>query len=598
MRKVRIMNTECRTTKPWHRHPADNVPGSSAGSRCHTQPRGHGRPARHLQSPQVLRLCSLFLFCLTPLALADVTLNPLFSDHMVLQRDRAVPVWGNASPGEKVSVDFAGQTVQATADDKGNWKAELPPLTASAESRPLTAKGANTVTVNDVVVGDVWLASGQSNMDSPMSSGSAAAGLPEANDPLLRFFTVTKSVAAEPQTDVKGQWLTTTPDNAKNFSAIAYFFAREIRKSQNIPVGVIRSSWGGTPIRTWMSLVSIEKAPPLAKALAEWESARAKHLATKDQPQVMEDYYRDMKDWETNVEPAFKAAKKAHPAAVAAAKAAGQPAPPSPQPERPEPEMPNPIAMPSASKRPSVPTITYNAMIAPLAPFALKGVLWYQGEADVSRHADYRELFPRLIEGWRGDFRQPELPFLFVQLPPNGTDPTPVATQGLAFMRDAQASALNLPAAGMAVTIDIGDPADVHPDNKVHTGGRLALVARNKVYGENVVASGPVYQSHEIKDGAVRIKFDHTGGGLVTGVAPWRAKNAAPVPTDRLVGFFLAGADRKWVEADARIDGDTVIVSSASVPAPVAVAYGWNASPTVNLYNKEGLPAAPFKIGE
>ncbi len=552
-----------------------------------------GRRKRSL----VLHASSLMLLALAPLARAEVTLNPLFSDHMVLQRGRAVPVWGVASPGEKVVVQFAGQTVEGVAGADGRWTVELAPLAASSESRVLTVKGANTATVSDVVVGDVWLASGQSNMDSPMSSGSAAEALPSADDPLLRFFSVTKSVSAEPLPGVQGQWEPSTPEAAKKFSAVAYFFAREIRKTQNVPVGIIRSSWGGTPIKTWMSLESLKKAPPVAKTLGEWESALAKYTATKDQPEIMATYYKEMKDWETNVEPGFKAAKKAHPAAVAAAKAAGQPAPPSPQPERPEPEMPNPIAMPPASKRPSVPTITYNAMIAPVAPFALKGVIWYQGEADVSRHAEYRDLFPRLIEGWRAAFAQPELPFVFVQLPPNGTDSEPVATQGLPFLRDAQASVLKMPATAMTVTIDIGDAADVHPDNKVHVGGRLALTAREKIYGEKVVASGPVYQSHEIKDGAVSIKFDHTGGGLVVGAAPWRAKNAPQVPTDRLVGFYVMGADKKWVEAEARIEGDTVIVSSPSVAAPVAVAYGWKASPAVNLYNKEGLPAAPFKAG-
>lgn len=257
--------------------------------------------------------------------------------------------------------------------------------------------------------------------------------------------------------------------------------------------------------------------------------------------------------------------------------------------------MPNPIAMPSASKRPSVPTISYNAMIAPLAPYGLRGILWYQGEADGSRGPEYRVLFPRLIEGWRSDFRQPALPFLFVQLPASGTDPAVVTDKGMSILRAAQASALSLPATGMAVTLDIGEAKEAHPDNKVHVGHRLALAGRKVVYGEDLVASGPTYASHEIRDGKAVVKFDNTGGGLIIGQAPWRAKSMPEVPTDKLVGFALAGADGKWSAADAVIEGETVVVSSPAVPAPTAVAYGWADSPSVNLYNKETLPAAPFR---
>jgi len=541
----------------------------------------------------------LFLFFApVSLANAEVKLNPLFSDHMVLQREIAAPVWGTTAPGEKITVEFAGQKIEATAGADGQWMAELAPLAASTESRDLVVTGANSVTVKDVVVGDVFLASGQSNMDSPLRSGSAAEALPATNDSLLRFFTVTKSVAAEPQAEAQGRWLPTTPENAKDFSAVAYFVAKALRETQNIPVGIIRSAWGGTPIKTWMSLESIRQEPAVAAVVEEWENAHQKYVAVQKTPEVMDAYYKDMKDWETSVEPSFKAAKKAHSEAVAAAKAAGQPPPPAPTPSRPEPPMPNPIAMPSASKRPSVPSITYNAMIAPLAPYALKGILWYQGEADGSRGQEYRELFPRLIQGWRAIFRRERLPFLFVQIPAYGTDQSVVAQKGMPFLRAAQASALSLPATGMAVTLDIGEAKDAHPDNKVHVGQRLALAARRVVYGEDILSSGPLYRSHEIKDGAVYVAFDHTGGGLIIGEAPWRAKSMSAVPTDRLVGFAVRGTDGQWHGADAKIEGDTVIVSSSAVPSPVDVAYGWADSPAVNLYNKGGLPAAPFKSDE
>jgi sialate O-acetylesterase len=530
---------------------------------------------------------------------ADVTLPAFFSDHLVLQRDLPAPVWGTAAPGEKVAVEFADQSLSTTAGPDGRWLVRLAPLPASATARILTIRGANTITVGDVLVGDVWLASGQSNMDSPLSSGSAAQALPDAADPLLRFFKIAKSVAAEPRSDLKGKWEVSTPDTAKNFSAVAYFFAKEIRRTQGVPVAVFNDAWGGTPIKTWMPLASLRSgadttghgpaataAPALAKTLAEWEKALVQHRAVKDRPELMDAYYADMKDWETNVQPRIKAAK-----------AAGQPAPAD---ARPEPVAPDPIAMPSASKRPSTPTISYNAMIAPLAPYGLRGVLWYQGEADVSRGLEYRELFPALIQGWRTVWGQGELPFLFVQLPGHGKDAVPVAAQSntIPWLREAQARALALPATGMAVTLDIGDAADVHPDNKLHTGRRLALVAREKVYGEKITGTGPLYHDHVVSDSTIRIRFTSAGTGLVIGEAPWRPANAAPWPKDKLVGFHLAGADRKWVEAEARIEGDAVVVSAASVPAPVAVRYGWAGSPAVNLYNREGLPAAPFRTDD
>lgn len=546
-----------------------------------------------------MKKCVLFL--LLPafsISRADVKLNPLFGDGAVLQRERSVPIWGEASPGESVRVEFGGRSASAVADDKGRWLARLEPMAASSESRDLVVRGANTITLHDVVVGDVWLASGQSNMASPLSSGSAAQAVPAANDKLLRFFTVTKAVAAEPLGAVKGRWDVSSPTVAGNFSAVAYFFAQEIRGTQNVPVGIINSSWGGTPIKTWMTLASLQEPPPLSKFVAEWDAALAKHNAAQGDPQLMEAYYKDMKEWEDKVDAPFRAARKGYDAAVAAAKASGQPMPTPPKPDRPEPDMPDPIAMPSASKRPSVPTITANAMIIPLAPFAVKGVLWYQGEADISRAADYRDLLPRLISGWRTVWAQDVLPFLIVQLPGNGKDPTPVASQGIPFLREAQALALNIPGTGVTVTADIGDEAEVHPDNKIHVGRRLALLAREKVYHENVVGTGPVFKSFTVSNGTVRVEFDGVGTGLVIGEAPWRAKNAAVLPTDRLVGFYVAGADQQWVEAEARIDGDAVIVSSASVPEPVAVRYGWANTPEINLSNREGLPAMPFRTDD
>jgi sialate O-acetylesterase len=547
-----------------------------------------------------MNLKSSLLFAIAGLSLAhaDVKLNSLFTDHAVLQRDIAVPIWGTAKPGEKVSVAFAGQTVSVTAGADGRWLVKLAPLPASATPQVLTVKATNTVTIADVLVGDVWLASGQSNMGVPMGSGSAAEALPSANDPLLRFFNVTKTVAAEPQADVKGQWQLTTPENAKGFSAVAYFFARDIRATQKVPVAVLNAPWGGTPIKTWMSLASLRQAPAIAATVAEWDKAYAQYLTVKDKPELQAAYLTDMKDWETNVGPAHKAAVAAYGELASAAKAAGQPVPPPPQIARPEPVQPNPMAMPSASKRPSTPTISYNGMIAPLAGYGLKGAIWYQGEADGSRGAEYRVWLPRLIEGWRTAWGQGDFPFLFIQLPGCYASAEPVATTGWAFLREAQLLTLKVPRTGMAVTSDIGDPKDVHPDNKVHVGTRLALVGRQVAYGEKIAGTGPLYAGSAVEDGAVRIRFTETGGGLAVGRAPWLAKGVTALPTDRLVGFYIAGADQKWVEATARIDGATVVVSSPAVAAPVAVRYAWANFPRANLANREGLAASPFRTDD
>ncbi|NDC75228.1 9-O-acetylesterase [bacterium] len=539
---------------------------------------------------------AIFTACVS-VASADVRLHPLFSDHAVLQREIPVPVWGVAAPGEKVTIAFAGQKVAATADSAGRWRVTLAPLAASFEPQELVARAANTVTVSDVLVGDVWLASGQSNMDSPLSSGSAAEALPAATDTTIRFFKVTKTVAPEPLAEPKGKWEPSTPEAAKGFSAVAYFFAREIRCTQSVPVAVLNAAWGGTPIVTWMTLDSIRRDPPVAKTLADWESALARHREVKDRPALMEAYRIDMKDWETNVGPAHKAAAAAHAELASAARAAGQPVPPAPQIARPEPVQPDPMAHPSASKRPNTPTISFNGMIAPLAPFALRGVLWYQGEADGSKGADYRVWFPRLIEGWRAAWDRP-LPFVFVQLPGCYADDEPVSTKGWAFLREAQASALALPSTAMAVTSDIGDPKDVHPDNKIHVGHRVALAARERVYGEKVIGTGPLYAGHVVEGGTVRIKFSDTRSSLVIGRAPWVSKIAKPLPDDRLVGFYVAGSDRVWVEAEARIEGNTVLVSAQGLAAPVAVRYAWAAFPRANLTNREGLPAASFRTDD
>lgn len=547
--------------------------------------------------------CSIGLIWLcggTQPALAKIKLPHVFTDHLVLQREAEAPVWGWADAGEKVTVTFAGQNKTVTANDHGKWLVKLDPLAASNEPHDLTVSGLDSsVKISDVLVGDVWLASGQSNMGFPLfAAHNATEVLPAAQDSLLRFFRVKTHTSAEPQTDCSGSWELTTPATAKNFSAVAYFFAQEIRRDQNVPVAVLQAPWGGTSIETWISLAGLKQSPPLTNVLARWDKAMADYKRINADPaNPVAAYELDLKRWQKEVQPAFDAAMKKYNADKDAGKEVG----PKPQPAQPEPNNPDPMGMPSPSRRPGTPTVNFNGMIAPLTPFALRGVIWYQGEANASHGLEYRELFPRLIEDWRNQWTQEgvsDFPFLYVQLPCNGKDTAPVAESGLPWLQEAQLLTLKVPRTGMAIAIDVGDPNNVHPTDKIDVGKRLALVARKKVYHEDIVASGPLFKDFKIEGGKIRISFTETGTGLIAGQQPWLARGVDPFPKDKLIGFFIAGEDRKWFAAEANIDGDAVVVFSASVPKPRAVRYGWANSPRCNLYNKEGLPASPFRTDE
>ena len=513
------------------------------------------------------RLLSFVLLTLAWSVRAEVKLPALFADHMVLQRDVAVPVWGTAFPGEDVMVQFAGQKKTARADANGKWLLHLDPLKLVTEGLDLRI---GSILIRDVLVGEVWLASGQSNMAFGLNSAhNAAEVIPQAADEQLRFFTVTKKTAAEPQAELEGKWAATTPQNAKSFSAVAYFFAREIRRTQHCPVAVIHSSWGGTPVQTWISLDALKREPPLTKAIQQWDQAVEQNRKVQSDPKLAADYVSELERWEKvaagGVKPAW-----------------------------PEPSNPDPMGMPSPSKRPQTPAVSFNAMIAPLIPYSVRGAVWYQGEQDGSAGMDYRELFPRLIEDWRRRWGT-DFPFLYVQLPANGKDSLPVAEKGWPWLREAQFLTLRYPNTAMAIGIDVGDPNNVHPADKIDVGERLALLARRDVYGEKLVASGPLFAAFRVEGAKIRVSFHEVGSGLKPGVAPWRADGVEPLPTDRLVGFYIAGDDRQWSPAEAFIEGDSVIVSSHAVPKPVAVRYGWANSPRCNLYNNEDLPASPFR---
>jgi sialate O-acetylesterase len=481
---------------------------------------------------------------------ADVSLAPVFSDHAVLQRDKPLPIWGHAEPGERVTVSFADQTVGTTAAADGRWIVYLAPLTASATSTELVVAGKNTLRLRDVVVGDVWLCSGQSNMEWPVAeAANAAEEIRAANNPQIRHLKIACAVADEPRTTAaveKSGWVVSAPETVGEFTAVGYFFARDLQPRVGVPIGLINSSWGGTQIEAWMSPPSLASDPASAVIAERWEKMRAAI------PEEKARYDEAFAAWS---------------AAAEAAKAKG--ATFNERPPR------QPRAQPKHQ-----PTGLHNAMIAPLLPVALRGVLWYQGESNAARAGEYVRLFPALITGWREHLGQGELPFFWVQLAnfANGD------AKGVnwAALREAQAKTLALPATGQAVTIDIGERDDIHPRNKQEVGRRLALLARAKIFGGAVDFSGPVFRSATREGAALRVSFEHAGSGLIARDQP-------------LQEFQIAGADKKFFPTTAKIEGETVLVSAAEVPAPVAVRYAWRNAPEVNFYNGAGLPAAPFR---
>lgn len=518
---------------------------------------------------------------------AEVKLPAILTDHLVLQRDAAVPVWGWADAGEEVTVSFAGQTKATKTDAAGKWQVKLDALAASAEPSEMKI---GTRVLKDVLVGEVWLASGQSNMGFPLSSAhNAEQALAKVGDPLLRFFTVQNGTAAEPQNDLRGRWDASTPDTAKSFSAVAYFFARDLRAKLGVPVAILHSSWGGTPAQAWVSMDALRESPPFENYLKAYDAALVKHRDVLAHPEKMDAYRKDLAQWQKEVAPAFNDAMKQW--------NAGPKTTPKPVPARPEPANPDPMDIPSPSSRPGTPSVIFNAKIAPLVGYAMRGALWYQGEANASGGIEYRTLLPRLISDWRKRWSQGDFPFLVVQLAAWDMDKNPAPFHQWPWLREAQAMTIQtVPNTALAVAIDVGNPADVHPKGKEPVGQRLALAARKLAYDEKaLIASGPVFREAKPEGSTMRVTVTDIGTGLTIGQAPWRADGDAQWPQDKLIGFTLAGEDRVWHEAEAKIEGDTVIVFSPAVAKPVAVRYAWANAPRCNLYNRESLPAVPFR---
>lgn len=639
------------------------------------------------------------------MALAEVKLPAIISDNMVVQRGRTdVPIWGWADPGERVRVQLGDQGTTGVTNDKGEWfvTADLPQGKGPFN---LTIEGKNKIIIHNVLVGEVWLCTGQSNMEFQLrNTKDAPKEIASADYPEIRLFMVQHATAATPQTQCKGAWVVCTPQTAGSFSAVGYFFGREVHQQEKVPVGLIGSYWGGTPAEAWTSiegLKSKEELQPIVEryetALRDYPTAKAKYDAAlkewkesvyrkdpgnkgvdqgwakadfdatdwpkMDLPGFWEEtagdfdgavwFRREVQlpdDWEnrdlrlslgpiqdfdvayfngqevgamdpTTAQPErvsrdyrvraelVKAGRnviairvfnragsggfRAKPAEMILVRS-GEPAASVPlagewrykievklaaatsQELR---AMPRP---PMGPESPTSPTTLFNGMIQPLIPYAFRGAIWYQGESNAPRAEQYRTLLPTMIADWRKRWGQKEMPFGIVQLANYRVRKEEPGESDWAELREAQTMTAKQPGNGMAVIIDIGDANNIHPTNKQDVGHRLALWALATVYGKSIEYSGPTYESMAVEGDKIRLKFSHIGGGLV-------AKG------EKLTGFAIAGEDKKFVWADAKIDGDSIVVSSAEVKSPVAVRYAWANNPECNLYNKADLPAGPFR---
>ncbi len=478
-------------------------------------------------------------------AQAEVRLPALFGDHMVLQRDRPLHIWGTGESNEGVTVSFDGSQGHAVTDALGRWSVYLPPQPAGGPFT-LTVQGQNTIQHTDVLVGDVWIASGQSNMQFPMQpdlpwgrgTRDATAEIAAADYPRMRLMQVPIAAADAPHPDMQPTtWQRCSPASVANFSAVAYFFGRDLLQKEHVPIGLIESNVGGTPAEAWTSMDALTSSAALMPVFA----ARA---------HMMDGL------------PTVELEEKQEAFAASAARRRGEM--PAAPPWRPTPSDWAPAAL-------------FNAMIAPLTPFPIRGVIWYQGESntDAERAPMYEQLFRTMIEDWRAQWNEGDFPFLFVQIANfQSKDAWPT-------VREAQRRTLAVANTGMAVTIDIGEPGFIHPVDKQDVGYRLSLWARELSYGNSVEDSGPLFRQAVPEKGGMRVWFTHDASGLIAKGGP-------------LEGFEVAGADRKFVPAQAHVEGGTVVATDSSVPHPTAVRYAWASAPQCDLFNGAGLPASPF----
>lgn len=504
----------------------------------------------------------LFISLLGVSAQGKIKLPAVVSDHMVLQQEANVNLWGWAEAGEKVMAKFGDKSAETVTGPDKKWRVKLAGLKGGTAG-DLTISGTDTVTVKDVLVGEVWVASGQSNMEWIVkNSMNPQEEIAAAYFPQIRMFTVTKANSLTPKEDCVGSWQVCSPSTVGNFSAVGYFFARELHKKLNQPVGVIHTSWGGTPAEFWTPAAVLEREPAFKKYSERWAKVQA------DYPKAKEAYDVAMVKWKEDAEKA---------------KAEGKPAPRAP-------------GAPRGSDAFGAPGCLWNAMIEPILGYTIQGAIWYQGESNANGEAEaklYRQLFPTMILSWRKAWAQgglegsdnPDFPFHFVQLANYRTRYEEPVDSDWAVLRESQLLSLELPRTGMAVIIDIGEANDIHPKNKQEVGRRLALSTIAQVYYIDTEFSGPIYSGSQPEEGKIRLSFRNADG--------LKAADGG-----KIKGFAVAGEDKKFVWADVAIEGDHVLISSPKVAAPVSVRYGWADNPDCNLVNSAGLPASPFRTDD
>ena len=495
---------------------------------------------------------AVVLFGFGSVSASALNLPRIFSDNMVLQRDIPVKIWGSANPGQDVQVKFAGQEKSASAGPDGKWSVTLAPLAASAEPAKLTVTAdGQSISMTNVLVGEVWICSGQSNMEWTLAgTHNAKETIAAANFPQIRQFKVQLTTNPKPQRDLKGEWTVCSPATAANFTAVGFHFGKQLQQKLNVPIGLINTSWGGTRIEPWTDPAGFALSPKLeniSALIANADDTHRKNQATKlDQYDAWIKQSREALEKKAEL-PAFPGAMPDHPLS-----------------------------------RPDRPTAIYNAMVAPLVGYGFRGALWYQGESNNGEGMLYLEKMKALIGSWRQLWNQGDFPFLFVQLAPYRYN-NPKALPGI---WEAQRAALSIPNTGMAVITDVGNVSDIHPRNKEEVGRRLSLWALTKTYGvPGIEFSGPDFQSCRVEGNKAVLTFSYADG--------LKSLDGKP-----LTWFTIAGDDKKFVDARAEIVGQTVVVISDSVPNPVAVRFGWDETAEPNLGNGAGLPASPFRTDQ
>jgi len=669
--------------------------------------------------PSPLALAAWCLLLSVVWVQAEIQLPPIFSDHMVLQRSREVPIWGTGAPGEEVTVSVAGKSVAAKTGEDGKWRVLLDLTEGAAGPFEMLVQGTNRLEVRDVVIGEVWVASGQSNMEwSLIKTEGAEEEIAASANPLLRQFLVKKNPSALPAEEAEGAWVLASPETSGAFSAVGYYFGKRLQNELGCPVGIVHSSWGGTPSEAWTSMEALETVADLKegatlqrKVVGEYAELKAsfveqmaawlketgredrggdaaafagvnvsaegwipvslpgevraeglpeygavwlrKEIDLADVPTTNLELILPIDGFESvywngkllnqtthetfeglghvrrrgpfSIPPsevkegknvlAIRLFQPAGPANFPGVPKAGAesldgiwlakaeydlPAPPA--------DKPAPVAMRISPEPKNTAAYLFDGMIHPLVPYAMRGAIWYQGESNAGRAYQYRTAFPLMITDWRKHWGRGDFPFYFCQLANCHSKKPKPGESSWAELREAQTLALRLPNTGQAVLIDIGESADIHPRNKRDVGERLARIALAKDYGKEIPYSGPVYDAVKFEEGKAFVRFKHADGGLVAAPLPETydvrtgANETAPLvrnsPESPLEGFAICGPDKVWHWADAKIEGDVVVVSSPKVPDPIAVRYAWADNPTCNLYNGAGLPAAPFRTDD